>query len=203
MALRMPSSLPFSATRAWARAHAPAAPEITTWPGLLRLATSSTSAWAQIPHSCVAEASSAPISASMPEGTASAAACIATPRRRTRRTASAKVIEPAATSAVYSPSDSPAAATNGGSPWERSAASAIRLATRMAGWLRSVRPSSASGPSAISRPMGQAEHLLRLGSSSRPAAGTWVARSLPMPTYWAPWPGNTSASGMTISGRLS
>ena len=72
----------------------------------------------------------------MPLGVASAAACIASPRRFTTRSPSRKLIAPANTRAVYSPRLRPAApaqpATASGS-LSRSDSSAAKLVTKRAG----------------------------------------------------------------------
>ena len=74
----------------------------------------------------------------MPPGVASAASCIAAPRRWTSISPSSKSMTPANTMAVYSPKLSPAVAsqartTSGDSA--RSDSSAARLVTKIAGWL--------------------------------------------------------------------
>jgi hypothetical protein len=104
-----------------ARSQAVALPEITTCPGALKFAGTSTrslsGASAILPstfsHRSVAEASSAPIRATMPEGDASAASCIACPRSATSLSPSSNESAPARCSAVYSPRLSPAAAAIG------------------------------------------------------------------------------------------
>ncbi len=74
----------------------------------------------------------------MPLGVASAASCIAAPRRCTSISPSSKSMTPAKTIAVYSPRLNPAVAsqertTSGDSA--RSDSSAARLVTKIAGWL--------------------------------------------------------------------
>jgi hypothetical protein len=74
-------------------------------------------------------------------GVRSLAACIASPRKRTSRTASTKSSEPAHHSAVYSPSESPAtiAARDVSRPWSSRTRTIATLVTRMPGCAMSVR----------------------------------------------------------------
>ena len=87
----------------------------------------------------------------MPEGCASEAACMASPRNFVNLTPSAKEMAPAKHKAEYSPRLRPMAqvaleTTSGDSA--RSFSTAAMLATKMAGWLTAVESSSALGPSA-------------------------------------------------------
>ena len=89
------------------------------------------------------------MTATMPDGVASAAACIASPRAFTTVSPSSNDIAPANTSAVYSPRLSPAVATTSLTASGSAALScsrAARLATKMAGWLTSVALSLSAGP---------------------------------------------------------
>ncbi len=74
----------------------------------------------------------------MPPGVASAASCMAAPRRCTTSRPSSKLITPAKTIAVYSPRLRPAvpphSATTAGDS-ARNDSSAARLVTKIAGWL--------------------------------------------------------------------
>ena len=94
-----------------ARSTAGRSPESTTWPPPLSLATSQTAP----PDSCAAASAtdraasrSVPISAAMAPAPGATASCIASPRRRSSRAASATDRLPAAASAAYSPSEWPA-----------------------------------------------------------------------------------------------
>ncbi len=94
---------------------------------------------------------SKPITDTIPEGCASDAACIASPRSFVSLTPSAKLIAPAKQRAEYSPKDKPIAqvalsTTSGDSA--RSFSTAAIEETKMAGWLTAVESSSALGPSA-------------------------------------------------------
>ena len=85
-----------------------ASPEITICPGQLRLAICAPCA----AHAAAVAASSSPITAAIAPGFRSQAACISSPRRRTRRRPSSKEKTPAAARAVNSPRESPAAASH-------------------------------------------------------------------------------------------
>ena len=64
----------------------------------------------------------------------------------------------------------------------------------MAGWAFCVSVSSSSGPSHMSRESAHAERRRRSAAKISRAAGNRSARSLPMPTFCAPWPGQTSSA---------
>ncbi len=75
------------------------------------------------------------MTANIPPCPSGTARCIAEPRRRTRRAAEAAVSAPVATSALYSPSECPAAQAGAGK-WgyaSRSAATTAQLVTKIAG----------------------------------------------------------------------
>ena len=78
----------------------------------------------------------------MPPSIESAACCISLPRMETIFTPSARETTPAAASAVYSPSEKPAAALNS-TPASFSAAQAAMEWVKIAIWLFSVRESVA------------------------------------------------------------
>ncbi len=116
-----------------------------------------------------------------PAGTAS---CMSSPRRRTRRTASAKARAPAATLAEYSPSECPAATD---APSKRSGNRSARsrhAATewvRMAGCVLAVAFSSSSGPSKQSRER-EKPRTASASSKTARAAGEASQSDLPIPT---------------------
>jgi hypothetical protein len=124
----------------------------------------------------------------MAPGAVPAAARIAEPRSAVMRRPSAKLIAPAATRAEYSPSEWPIT-----SPGSRPASAATRKAATeavsSAGWQTSV---------AVSRSMGPSKHSCETGQPSTSSASSKVrrapswaaARARPMPTAWAPCPGN-------------
>ena len=100
-----PSSVAIGST--WASAAV--SPETTMLPGPSMLAFQSRPCGATRRQSSSTFASSRPRTLVMPLGVATAAACIAWPRRRTTRRPVSKSIAPAKTRAVYSPRLSPAA----------------------------------------------------------------------------------------------
>ena len=98
-------------------------PAITVCFGSLKLAASTTSplsaaALAQPSTTCAGSRPRIAAIAPMPTGTAS---CIACARKRTSGSASASVSTPAATSALYSPSECPATAAGSAPPSARQA----------------------------------------------------------------------------------
>src|SRR4030095_13256916 len=131
---------------------------------------------------------SAPI-APPPTGTAS---CMNSPRRRTRRTASAKSSAPATTRAEYSPKLWPAA-SSGRMSCSASAAAAATLAVRTAGWVLAVSARSDSGPSQANRESGKPSAASGSFHTAAAAGEAW-ARSPPMPTAWDPCPGKRNAT---------
>ena len=89
-------------------------PETTTWPGELRFATPNTP-WAEARATRSGRrASSSPMMAAIRPSRPAPDPCISSPRRRTRRTASARSSAPAATSAEYWPIEWPAAKAGAG-----------------------------------------------------------------------------------------
>ena len=150
------------------------------------------------PASAAASASSseAPSSAAiapLPTGTA---ACIASPRIRKSLAVSPTLSAPAAQSAVYSPSEWPAAYFASVILTPNSASSAAMAATPQAisaGCVFAVRVSSSPGPFHMSF-----ERFCPSASSTSSkmarAAGKASDKAWPMPTNWLPWPGNVNAS---------
>src|SRR4051794_34034702 len=129
-----------------------------------------------------------------PAGTAS---CMASPRKRTSLMASSSLSAEEATSALYSPSEWPAALAGSGSfVVSFNAASAAMLVARIAGWVLRVSVSSASGPSK--------QIALMLSPSARSARSNTsreeenaIARSFPIPTNCDPCPGKHQATRMS------
>ena len=120
-----------------------ASPEITSWPGQFRFA-STTPASAQTSR---VGASSRPMTAAMPPRVTSQASCMNLPRWRTTRRPSSKLIAPAAVSAVNSPSDKPAVASNFSvRRLFLEQLKATQLTRKIPGCAFSVLVSSASGP---------------------------------------------------------
>jgi hypothetical protein len=66
-------------------------------------------------------------------------------------------------------------------------------AAKTAGWVTSVRRSRSSGPSRIHRERGPPKASSAAPRTSR-ASGKRSAKSADIPIFWAPWPGNTTAS---------
>ncbi len=201
MARRMPRSLASSI----ARATALSAPEITTWPPPLSLATSITSrasgrpsmrssaAAAQIWCAC---STSTPSSAAMPPSPDGTACCMAAPRRRSSPAVRAMPRLPAAARAAYSPSEWPA--TTAALPVScsppscsstRSTASETAIS---AGWVFWVSVSSSIGPANISLDRRSPSASSTSWNTSRAGAKA-AARSRPMPANWLPCPGKMKA----------
>src|SRR5215831_10387242 len=124
-----------------------------------------------------------------PAGTAS---CMYLPRLWTRRTASAKFSEPAATSAEYSPRLWPAT-KSAPMRFSESAQSAATETVKIAGWVLAVSFNSSSVPS---KQTFEIEKPSALSASSKIArdAGYFSASSLPMPEYCEACPGNMNAT---------
>src|SRR5690606_2147294 len=137
---------PFSVSSASARSTAAAWPPITTWPGELKLAGTTTSSPEASAQMLRTRSSSAPITAAIAPVPAGAASCISWPRMRTRCAASCSAIAPAATSAVYSPRLWPASATGVAPPAACQARHTATPAASRAGCVYSVRLSCSSGP---------------------------------------------------------
>ena len=126
----------------------------------------------------------------MPPSIASAACCISLPRMDTILTPSASDTTPAAASAVYSPSEKPAAALKV-TPASASAASAAIEWVKIAIWLFSVRESVSLSLSKQSFATSSPAPSLASSKTSF-AACEFSYRSLPMPGACAPWPGKNA-----------
>jgi hypothetical protein len=99
---------PFSMHSLAASSTAALAPEITSWPPPLSLAIWQTEPLAASAQASSTSACSSPMIAAMAPSPAGTAACMALPRIRKSRAASATETKPAAASAEYSPSEWPA-----------------------------------------------------------------------------------------------
>ena len=183
-----PATLSLSARRPWSRASSSAsasasrAPESTTWPGALSLATV-TPACAAISR---ASSSVAPTSASIEP--VSSASAIRRPRRTTSSSASSRSSTPAAASAASSPSEWPAA-TPGSRP---SASQPVRLAQKIAGWAKRVLSSTRGNGSSPTSSMTRS-------SRSGARRATWSRIS----GVWLPWPGNSTAGAWVSVTKLT
>ncbi|OSX75012.1 LOW QUALITY PROTEIN: hypothetical protein BU14_0258s0017 [Porphyra umbilicalis] len=147
----------------------------------------------------VATSSVAPTRAIMPPSLASAAACIAAPRRATSRRASSKDSAPPTVRAVYSPRLKPAAAATppvaGSTPASRRPARAAMDDAKMAGCATSVRSRTSLGPSRMSVDSGtppgrEAPRMSSAAARTAAAAGDAAAHAVAIPTACAPWPGH-------------
>ena len=171
-------------------------PDRTTCPGSLSLATSHTSPSAAAAASAVALSISAPSSAHIAPTPTGTAACIACPRSLSSRAVSASENAPAAASAVYSPRLCPATQSplsTSETPNSFSSTRRVAMALAMiAGWAFSVSVSWSSGPS---RMIAQSfcPSASSTSSNTSRAAALAAASSLPMPTFWLPWPGKMKA----------
>ena len=133
----------------------------------------------------------------MVPGFRSQASCISLPRRSTNLAVSETSRTPAAARAVYSPRLWPAMTTGAGIA-ESSSCSSIalmqaRLTAMMAGWAFTVCFSSSSGPRNSISVRGRPSASSTCSNTSR-AAGDCSYSSRPIPTAWAPWPGNRKAA---------
>ena len=140
---------PAASAASASRWQASADPETTQLPGHRTLANASTSPPRTWSHNVWIDSRSNPNTASIVPGRSSAHSCMARPRTSTSRTASSKSMEPANTSAVYSPSDKPAAIDtlpSGLSARPLSTSSMARLVTKIAGWLMAVVLRWSTGP---------------------------------------------------------
>ena len=138
---------PISLAMAMALSMASGAPAMTTWPGPLWLA-SQTSPPVRL-QAMRTSSSSRPRTAAMVPSRSSAAACMASPRSVTSRTALAKSSTPAAVRAEYSPRLWPAWPAPS-TPRRTTASRAIIEVTKVASWLLRVWVSS-SAPACKSR----------------------------------------------------
>ena len=141
----------------------------------------------------VTASSSRPSTTSIAPSPSGTAACIARPRRWTKRTASVNDSAPAQHKAEYSPRLWPAMAAGLGPPCARQRSQSATLAVRIAGCVSSVRFSVASGPELTSS---QSGWLIASPASSKRSliAAFALAWSASMPTAWEPCPGKTIAS---------
>jgi hypothetical protein len=93
-------------------------------------------------------------------------------------------------SAVYSPSECPAAATGAFPITSRNDSHRAYETAKRAGCACSVRVSSSPGPS---RHIERSDQP-RIESEVSPRSSGWASkRSAPMPTAWLPWPGKRIA----------
>ncbi len=192
-----PSSLAFST----AMSTAAFSPEMTIWPALLSLATTTTPAAEPALQASSARARSvlAPISTAIAPTPTGTARCMAWPRSLSRRAVSLSEKVPAAAWAEYSPSEWPATYVAWAQAMPKSFSSTRAAASdtaMMAGWAFSVRVSWSSGPSNIRADSFWPNAASTSAKTSR-AVANWSNRSLPMPTLWLPWPGKTNASVMS------
>ena len=177
-----------------ARSTAARSPEITTCPPPLSLA-GATTCWIVLPSSRVngaacsqivpACAISTPSSAAIAPAPAGTAACIASPRRRSRAAVALTGRLPAAASALYSPSEWPSTMTARSASLNPPSASSTRSTASdiaiSAGWVFRVAVSSSDGPSNINLD----SRCLSVSSTSwktSRAGANAAARSRPMPT---------------------
>jgi hypothetical protein len=123
-----------------------------------------------------------------PTGTA---CCMACARKRTSGSASASVSAPAATSALYSPSECPATACRLGAAFGQPGAVAGDAAVSITGCVLVVRSSASLGPS-DQRSDVFAQRGRGLVQRGWRTAG-WSPQASSMPTDCEPWPGKTKA----------
>ena len=171
-------------------------PEMTNWPGQLSLANCTTppvSARACAQTTSIA-AVSMPRIAAMPPGLCSPASFISRPRSRTRRRPSAKLSEPAATRAVYSPMLWPATADGAGNSGSIScmARNVATLVANSAGCALIVSVSTSSGPSKHNLDKEKPKIASASAMVSAALLTCW-ARCWAMPTACEPWPGKRKA----------
>src|SRR5437667_438259 len=172
-------------------ATASGSPEITVWSGAFRFAATTTAPPLDAArHASSTSAVARPSTAAMVPGRSVPACCINSPRRRTRAAASVGASAPAATYAEYSPRECPAAATAAPSILGPTTANTAALCARMAGCAFWVAVSSSSGPSNIRR-LSPKPSVSSIASSVCRASGNRWARSLAIPTFCAPCPGQS------------
>src|SRR5213596_1566479 len=163
-------------------ATASGSPEITVWSGAFRFAATTTAPpLDQTVISGDPDAVAKAGAAAMVPGRSVPACCISSPRRRTRA---------AAMYAEYSPREWPAAATAVPSIFGPTTATTAALCARMAGCAFWVAVSSSSGPSNIRR-LSPKPSVSSIASSVCRASGNRSARSLAIPTFCAPCPGQS------------
>src|SRR5690606_30493433 len=177
-------------------------PAITVCAGSLKLTASTTSALSAPKPACASAQPAFTPSASMPRMAAIApaptgtASCMAAARKCTSGTASARLSTPAATRALYSPSEWHATAAGTAPTSARHTRQAATPATSITGWVLVVRPRLSLGPSWIRRPRSSP----RASEASRKVSATtgWSPQASSMPTDWEPWPGKTNAKVLAI-----
>ena len=139
---------------------------------------------------------SAPSRAAIAPAPGATAFCIACPRRRRSRAASAKENAPVAASALYSPRECPATSADFCRKVKPPSVSSTRSTAidiaMSAGWVFSVKVRASAGPSNISCESFCFSASSTSWNTSR-AAGKASARARPMPTVWLPWPGKMKA----------
>src|SRR3954471_12914614 len=173
---RRMTRVPRSCATASVLSSASSAPERTTWPGALSLATVTPPS----PAMACASSSVAPTSASIEPLRASP---IRRPRRTTSSRASSRLSTPAATSAASSPSEWPAPALG----CRSSASQPVTEAQKMAGCAKRVFSSTrAKGSSPTSSVTRSSRSGARWATSSR-ISGVWL-----------PWPGKSAAGSVAL-----
>ena len=191
---------PRSASSASARSTAAACPPITTCPGELKLAGTTTSSPDASRHASITVASSAPSTAAIAPVPAGAASCISCPRLRTRRAPSCRDSAPAATSAAYSPRLWPASNAGDGPPSCCHTRQQATPAASNAGWVNSVRLRVSSWPSRDSAHRSTPAPADASANAS-PTTGWAAASSASMPGNCDPCPGKTKASEVVMGWR--
>ena len=192
---------PRACSSAMARSTAAAWPPMTTWPGELKLAGTTTSSPETAAQTSATSSSSVPSTAAMAPVPAGTDCCISRPRSRTRRAASASDSEPAATSAAYSPRLWPASSCGRAPPRAHQARQVATPAASRAGWVNSVWLSCSSGPCCDSAHRSTPAPCEASSKAAR-ASGWAAASSASMPSDWEPWPGNTKAMVWLIGGPV-
>src|SRR3989454_3385888 len=172
-------------------ATASGSPEVTVWSGAFRFAATTTAPPLEAArHAASTSAVARPSTAAMVPGRSVPACCISSPRLRTNAAPSVGASAPAAMYAEYSPRECPAAATAAPRIFGPTTANTAALCARMAGCAFWVAVSSSSGPSNIRRLSPKAS-VSSIASSVCRASGNRSARSLAIPTFCAPCPGQS------------
>ncbi|MBT9177555.1 MAG: hypothetical protein DDT20_01890 [Firmicutes bacterium] len=143
-------------------------------------------------QACSTTAESKPITAATAPCPTGTAACISLPRSRTKQTALSKLKAPAATKAEYSPKERPTVAA-GVTPCLANTRSTAMLMVSTAGCVVSVWVSCSAGPPQITSLSGELRALFAAAKTSAASLNS-AAISMPIPTYWLPWPGNKNTS---------
>ncbi len=124
--------------------------------------------------------------------------CASRPRAATRRTASGRENTPATVAATNSPTLCPAMA-RGVTPQNAQSRARAYSTQKRPAWANSVRVSRSEPSGANTRARGSwprcSVNSSAQRSNSAANTGSWSYSSRPMPTYWAPWPGNSKATG--------